>query len=628
MANQYGLLRERRFLPFFLTQFLGAFNDNVFKNALMILLAFKAASWISMDKNLVQNLGQVVFILPFLLFSATCGQLADKYDKAKLTRFVKLFEIAIMFVAGLGFFFKSPVLLFVALFMMGTHSTLFGPVKYAILPQHLKQAELVGGNGLVEMGTFLAILMGEILGGILIGFETNGMLLVTLVTLGLAVAGYLTSRAIPASPAPSPHLKINWNPITESIRNFNFTRQNRTVFLSILGISWFWFYGATFLTQFPNFSREILGGSEHVVTLLLAIFSVGVGVGSLLCERLSGHKVEIGLVPFGSIGMTFFGLDLYFASCGLPPPTGHDLGAWDFLQTPGSWRISFDLLMLGLFGGFYIVPLYALIQTRSEESHRSRIIAGNNILNALFLVLAAALAIVVFKLGFTISQLFLIAAILNACVAIYIYTLVPEFLMRFLMWLLIHSVYRLRKEGLHNIPDEGPAVLVCNHVSFVDALVIAAGCQRPIRFVMDQNIFKIPLLNFVFRTAKTIPIASAKEDPQALERAYDEVAKALAAGDLVGIFPEGKITHNGDISEFKSGIKRIVDRTPVPVVPLALRGLRGSFFSRMGGKAMSRFFPRGISSKIALVAGAAIPPGQVALESLQATVQALRGDWK
>ncbi len=628
MANQYGLMRERRFLPFFLTQFLGAFNDNVFKNALMILFAFKAASWISLDKNLVQNLGQVVFILPFLLFSATCGQLADKYDKAKLTRLVKLFEIAIMLVAGLGFFLKSPVLLFVALFMMGAHSTLFGPVKYAILPQHLKQEELVGGNGLVEMGTFLAILLGEILGGVLIGFETHGMLLVTIVTLALAVAGYLTSRAIPASPAPSPDLRINWNPITESVRNFRFTRQNRTVFLSILGISWFWFYGATFLTQFPNFSREILGGSEHVVTLLLAIFSVGVGVGSLLCECLSGHKVEIGLVPFGSIGMTVFGLDLYFASRGLAPPSGHDLGAWDFLQTPGSWRISFDLLMLGLFGGFYIVPLYALIQTRSEESHRSRIIAGNNILNALFLILAAVLAIVVFKLGFTIPQLFLIAAILNACIAIYIYTLVPEFLMRFIMWMLIHSVYRLKKEGLHNIPDEGAALLVCNHVSFVDALVIAAGCPRPIRFVMDHHIFKIPLLNFVFRTAKAIPIASAKEDPQALERAYDEVARAFAAGDLVGIFPEGKITHSGDINEFKSGIKRIVERTPVPVIPLALRGLWGSFFSRMGGKAMSRFFPRGISSKIALVAGAAIPPSQVAPESLQATVQALRGDWR
>jgi 1-acyl-sn-glycerol-3-phosphate acyltransferase len=627
MANQYGLLRERRFLPFFLTQFLGAFNDNVFKNALMILFAFKAASWISMDKNLVQNLGQVVFILPFLLFSATCGQLADKYDKAKLTQFVKLFEIGIMLVAGFGFFLKSPALLFLALFMMGLHSTLFGPVKYAILPQHLKKEELVGGNGLVEMGTFLAILLGEILGGVLIGFETNGMLLVTVVTLGLAIAGYLTSRAIPASPAPAPDLKINWNPITESIRNFHFTKQNRTVFLSILGISWFWFYGATFLTQFPNFSREVLGGSEHVVTLLLAIFSVGVGVGSLLCERLSGHKVEIGLVPFGSIGMTVFGLDLYFASRGLTP-TSHDLGAWDFLQTTGSWRISFDLLMLGLFGGFYIVPLYALIQTRSEESHRSRIIAGNNILNALFLILAAVLAIVVFHFGFTIPQLFLIAAILNACVAIYIYTLVPEFLMRFIMWMLIHSVYRLKKEGLQNIPDEGAAVVVCNHVSFVDALVIAAGCQRPIRFVMDHNIFKTPILNFVFRTAKTIPIASAKEDPQALERAYDEVAKALQDGDLVGIFPEGKITSTGDMNEFKSGIKRIIDRTPVPVIPLALRGLWGSFFSRMGGKAMSRLFPRGFSSRIELVAGPPVAPAQATPEFLQSTVASLRGDWK
>ena len=628
MANQYGLLRERRFLPFFLTQFLGAFNDNVFKNALMILFAFKASEWIAMDKNLVQNLGQVVFILPFLLFSATCGQLADKYDKAQLTRFVKIFEITIMLVAGLGFYLKNPGLLFVALFMMGLHSTLFGPVKYAILPQHLKPEELVGGNGLVEMGTFLAILIGTILGGILVAIEGNGLLWVTIVTLALAIVGYATSRAIPVSPAPSPELKINWNPITESIRNFNFTKQNRTVFLSILGISWFWFYGATFLTQFPNFSKTILGGSEQVVTLLLAIFSVGVGVGSLLCERLSGHKVEIGLVPFGSIGMTLFGLDLYFASRGLPTPGGAEIGAWAFLLIATHWRIAFDLLMLGLFGGLYIVPLYALIQTRSEESHRSRIIAGNNILNALFLVLAAGLAILVFKLGFTIPQLFLVAAILNAVVAIYIYTLVPEFLMRFLMWLLIHSVYRLDKKDLRNIPDEGPAVLVCNHVSFVDAVVIAAGCPRPVRFVMDHNIFKIPILNFIFRTAKTIPIASAKEDPQALEHAYDQVAKALANGDLVGIFPEGKITADGEMNEFKSGIKRIVDRTPVPVIPLALRGLWGSFFSRMDGKAMSRFFPRGLSPKIALVAGPAIPAANVTPDSLHATVLALRGDWK
>lgn len=629
-ANQFGLLRERRFLPFFLTQFLGAFNDNVFKNALMILLAFNAADWVKMDPNLVQNVGQVIFILPFLLLSATCGQIADKFEKSKLIRFVKLFEIGIMLVAGYGFFTHHATLLFVALFMMGMHSTLFGPVKYSILPQHLKSEELVGGNGLVEFGTFLAILIGEILGGLLVGVKDSGLALVTITTLGLAILGYLSSRFIPHSPAADPNLKINWEPFSETWRNLKFAKGNRTVFLSILGISWFWFYGALFLTQFPNFSKQVLGGNEHVVTLLLAVFSIGVGVGSLLCERLSGRKVEIGLVPFGSIGLSLFGIDLFFASHGMASTAGAEhMGAMAFLRDPPHWRVLFDLLMIGLFGGFYIVPLYALVQTRSEKSHVSRMIATNNILNALFIILAAGLSILVLNvMNFTIPQLFLIGALLNALVAIYIYTLVPEFLMRFIMWMLIHSVYRLEKTGLDHVPDEGPAVLVCNHVSFVDALVIAAAVPRPVRFVMDHNIFKRPILNFVFRTAKTIPIASAKDDRETLEQAYEEIDRALADGDLVGIFPEGRITTDGEIAPFRPGIQRIIARRPVPVIPLALRGMWGSFFSRMGGKAMSRFLPRGVLSKIALVAGPPVEPALATPDSLFQTVRALRGDWK
>jgi hypothetical protein len=403
-------------------------------------------------------------------------------------------------------------------------------------------------------------------------------------------------------------------------------RGNRTVFLSVLGISWFWFFGATFITQFPDLSRRILLGNEHVVTLLLMMFSIGIGAGSLLCERLSGRKVEIGLVPFGSIGLTLFAADLYFAL------TGHivhgPVGVGDFLRDSGHWRILADLLLIGMFGGFYIVPLYALIQSRSEPSHRSRIIAGNNILNALFMVGAALLAIVSFRLGLTIPQLFLVTALLNAVVAIYIYTLVPEFLMRFLVWLLIHSVYRLEKSGLEHIPEEGPAVLVCNHVSFVDALIIAAACRRPVRFVMDHRIFRIPVLNFVFRSSRCIPIASAKEDPAMLERAYDVIARGLEAGDLIGIFPEGRITDTGEIYPFRPGIRRILERTPVPVVPLALRGLWGSFFSRKEGPAMRRPGQLALFKKIGLAADRPVAPQFVTPEALQAQVLALRGDWK
>jgi 1-acyl-sn-glycerol-3-phosphate acyltransferase len=394
----------------------------------------------------------------------------------------------------------------------------------------------------------------------------------------------------------------------------------------VLGVSWFWFYGAMFLAQFPAYARDTLGGGTQIVTLLLAVFSIGIGLGSLLCERMSGRKVEIGLVPFGSIGMSLVALDLYFASP--TAPLGTQLTALQFLQQPGSLRIVADLVLIGLFGGFFIVPLYALIQIRTEPAHRSRVIAGNNILNALFVVAAAGMAIGLLNVGLSIAQLFLVTALLNAAVAVYIYTLVPEFLMRFIVWLLIHSVYRLDKSGLDHIPDDGAAVLVCNHVSFVDALVIAAACRRPVRFVMDHQIYRLPVLNFVFRTSRTIPIASARADPALLDRAYEEIARALAAGDVVCIFPEGRITDTGELYPFRSGIARIVARTPVPVVPMALKGLWGSFFSRKGGKAMTRPFRRMPFQPIGLAVAPAVAPQDVTPEGLQSTVQALRGEWR
>ncbi len=624
--NQFELLRQRRFGPFFGVQFLGAFNDNVYKNALIIMLTFQAASMTTMSSGLLVNLCAGLFILPFFLFSATAGQLADKYERARLMRFTKLLEIAVMVLGAMGFYWRDLTLLMVALFLMGAQSTLFGPVKYAYLPQHLKKEELVGGNGMLDAGTFLAILLGTILGGVLIAIKSSGAMWVSSVVIGIAVLGYLASLGVPRSPAPAPDLKINWNPLTETWANFKFLRGNRVVFLSILGISWFWFYGALFLSQFPGYARDVLHGDEQVVTLLLAVFSVGIGVGSLLCEKLSGHKIEIGLVPFGAIGMTLFAIDLYFAHGNLAG--GAPLGATEFLRQAGSWRVLFDLAMIATFSGFYIVPMYALIQSRSEPSHQARVIAGNNIMNALFMVTAAGVAILCLKLGFTIPQLFLLTGILNALVAIYIFKLVPEFLMRFLVWLLVHTVYRLEKSGLDNIPDEGPAVIVCNHPSFVDALVIAAACRRPVRFVMDHQIFRTPVLNFIFRTSRAIPIAPAREDPKLLERAYDDIAAALAAGDVVGIFPEGGLTKDGEIQPFRSGIKRIIDRTPVPVIPMALRGLWGSYFSRVEGKAMKSPLRRGVLSKIGLAVGASVAPAAVTPEGLQQIVTRLQDGWK
>ena len=420
MSSQFALLKSRRFGPFFATQFLGAFNDNVFKNALIVLLTFQTVQWTSLQPELLANLAAGIFILPFFLFSATAGQLADKYDKARLARLVKVLEILIMLVAGAGFWLHSLNLLMGSLFLLGLHSTLFGPVKYAILPQHLAPEELVGGNALIEAGTFVAILIGTLAGGLLSGMS-NGGLWITTACLLTATAGYLASRAIPAAPAPEPDLAINPNPITETWRNIGFARENRTVFLSILGISWFWLFGALLLAQFPAYAKNVLGGTETSVTLLLGVFTLGIGIGSLLCERLSARQVEIGLVPFGSIGLTVFGLDLAFASPSVFPAT--PLSMLPLLFAPGIWRVLLDLFAIGLFGGFFIVPLYALIQVRSSVSHRARIIAANNIVNALFMVVGAGAAAGLLSVGLSIPVLFGVAALCNAAVAFYIYRL-------------------------------------------------------------------------------------------------------------------------------------------------------------------------------------------------------------
>ncbi|MBK7462985.1 MAG: MFS transporter [Betaproteobacteria bacterium] len=622
MSGQFGLLKTRRFAPLFGTQFLGAFNDNLYKNALIVLLTFQSAQWTTLAPELLANLAAGIFILPFFLFSATAGQLADKYDKALIARLTKLLEVAIMGVAAAGFWLHSLPVLMTALFLLGLQAALFGPVKFAILPQHLHPDELVGGNALIEAGTFVAILVGTLAGGLLAGAVAQPMW-IAVGGLLVAVLGYLTSRDIPPAPAPDPGLKINLNPITETWNNINFARSNRTVFLSILGISWFWLYGALFLAQFPAYTKNVLGGGEATVTMLLAIFTVGIGLGSLLCERMSGKHVEIGLVPFGSIGLTLFGIDLYFASpVGLVGNGTHELLA--LLSIPAIWRVLFDLMMLGVFGGFFIVPLYALVQIRSAPEQRARIIAANNILNALFMVVGALGAAAALGAGLSIPALFGLAALLNALVAIYIYGLVPEFLLRFMAWMLVKAVYRLRTEGIEHIPTEGPALLAANHVSFADAVVIMGASPRPIRFVMDYRIFRIPVLSFIFRHCGAIPIASAKEDPAMMEKAFAEVSTALQNGELVGIFPEGGITRDGEVQVFRAGISRILAANPVPVVPLALSGLWGSYFSRVDGHAMKTPFRRGLFSSIVLRAGMPLA-ADVTPAQLREQVRALRG---
>ncbi|MCB1742578.1 MAG: MFS transporter, partial [Gammaproteobacteria bacterium] len=609
-------------------------NDNLYKNALVLLITFEITSR-SLDVKQLVNVAALLFIAPFFLFSPIAGQLADKLEKARLVRYVKLAEVAIMSLGALGFLLGSLPLLMCMLFLMGAQSTIFGPIKYGILPQHLRTGELVGGNALIELGTFLSILLGTICGGALITLGDLGIPLVAGAVVLCAMLGYIASRSIPIAAAPSPQLELNWNLWTETGRLLGYARASRPVFLSLLGIAWFWFFGLLVLTQIPPYTREVLGGDGGVATLLLTCFSLGVGAGSMLCERLSRRVIELGLVPIGALGMTLCGIALAFLH---PDPDPALLaataqsaaaasallkGPGAFLADPGHWLLLLDLIALSAFAGVYIVPLYAYVQWKSPDSHRSRIIAGLNVLSALFMLAAAALALIVLSLGLSIPQLFLTVAVLNAVVTLYIFVQVPEFFLRLGMWVLVHSIYKVDRANLESIPTSGPAVIVSNHVSYVDALVISAVSPRPIRFVMYHKIYDQPLLKPFFRAARAIPIAPASEDPARLQQAFDEIEASLKAGALVGIFPEGALTRDGSIGPFKSGIERIVERTPVPVVPVAIRGLWGSYFSRVqGGRAM-RGLPRRMAWRIGIVSSPALPPEAVDATRLEDIVKTL-----
>ncbi|KQO13943.1 glycerol acyltransferase [Acidovorax sp. Leaf76] len=624
--NQFALLRQRRFAPFFWTQFSGAANDNLFKFAFTVMVTYQlSVGWL--PPAMAGLVIGALFILPFLLFSATSGQLTDKYDKTKMIRFVKNLEIAIMLVAAAGFVAGNVPILLLCTFLMGVHSTLFGPVKFAYMPQVLSERELTGGNGMVEMGTFVAILLGNVAGGLLVALPGIGHTTVAIACVALALVGRVVAQFIPSVPATDPGLTINWNPFTETWRNLQLARQNVVVFRSLLGISWMWFFGAVFLSQFPSLAKEVLHGNEQVASLLLVVFSIGIGIGSLLCEVLSRRHVEIGLVPLGAIGMSVFSIDLYFASRSLP--ASEIMGLATFLSQSQHWRVMIDLALLSLFAGLYSVPMYALIQMRSQPTHRARIIAANNILNALFMIGSSLIAGALLGAGFTVPQIFLFTGLANAVVAFYIFMLVPEYLLRFVAWVSSRFVYRFKVQGDQHLPTTGAAILACNHVSFIDAVLLMAASPRPIYFVMDHRIFRVPVLGWLFRLAKAIPIAPYKEDPATYDAAFERAAQVLREGDLLAIFPEGGITKDGQLQEFKGGIMKIIERAreegvEAPVIPMALINLWGSYFSRIEkGGAMVRPFRRGFYSRVGLNVGAPIAARDVQPATLREQVARL-----
>jgi len=627
MSSQFTLLKEKKFLPLFITQFLGAFNDNVFKNALVILLAFSASILPSgISPEMAVNVSAAIFILPFLLFSAVAGQLADFNEKSRIIKILKIAELVITVVACASLLLQNVYLMWGALFGLGAQAAFFGPLKYSILPQHLRQSELIGGNALIESGTFLAILTGTILGGILIGMTGGAYAIVGLLMVG-SVAGLMASYKIPLAPSLQTG-RVSFNIFKQSIDILKIAQSQKSVFLSILGISWFWFLGATLLSQFPLLVKNVFIANSQVVTVLLTLFSVGIALGSLLCEKLSQGRVEIGLVPFGAIGLTVFGLDLYFALEAFQSVrlgSSELLGAYGFIEAAKSNRIMLDLFFMSVFGGFFTVPLYSFIQSRSLPETRSRIIGANNILNAVFMIASALFAVVCFYFDLSVNQLLLASIALNAIVSVYIFTLVPEFLMRFIVWIFIHTFYRMKSKGLENIPENGAALIVCNHVSFMDALLIFGNAPRPVKFVMHYRIFQIPFFNYMFKAVGAIPIASKSENEVVFNAAFDKIAHYLNGGELVVIFPEGAITRDGEIGEFKSGILKVLKANPVDVIPSALSGLWGSMYSRKEDS-MWRYIPKSfLNREVFYTVGQPIAARDVELASLRERVKELRG---
>ena len=611
----------KRFFPYFVTQCLGALNDNIYKNILLLMVTYSQIDSLPMSVDLFVNLAAGLFILPFFLFSAHAGAIADNMDKAKLIRRLKLIELVIMSCAATAIMTQSTILMLVLLFMTGTQSAYFGPVKYALLPQALKSDELVKGNAWVEIGTFLSILIGTLSAGLLLAVP-NGMIIASCIVITLSLLGFLSSANIPSLPSKKSD-KVKFEPITGLKKTLKLAQKQRGIWMSILAISWFWFMGATYLTQFPNFAREHLFADSTVVSLLLALFSVGIATGSWLCEKLSFNQVELGILPFGILGLTIFSADLLWAVPAIESFPSQYYDVQSFVAQSSHIRVMIDLFLVGVSGGVFIVPLYAFIQSRSEEGECAQSIAANNIMNALFMVASAAVSILVLSVfEFSIVELFAILAVGNFIVAIYVYRQVPEFTQRFISYLLSHCLYRVSVTGRQHIPEQGAALIVANHVSYVDALILMGTSTRPVRFVMDKSISELPVLKHVFRHAGVIPICSPLKCAETYKRAFEQIEQAFSNDEVVCLFPEGRLTSNGELGEFRPGVEKILKRTPVPVIPMALKGLWGSFFSHKNGHALTKR-PTRFWSRIEVNIGELLQPTTLDRHLLQKEVHDL-----
>jgi acyl-[acyl-carrier-protein]-phospholipid O-acyltransferase/long-chain-fatty-acid--[acyl-carrier-protein] ligase len=577
---------SERFLPLFKTQFLGAFNDNMLKNALVMLLTYRVASQAGYNVPVLVTIAASMLIIPSLFFSATAGELADKFDKSKITRIIKTVEIAIMCVATLGFLTTNVPVLFLALFGMGVHSTFFGPIKLALLPQHLIEGELLPGNAYIEAGTFLAILLGTLVGGLLV-LAPYGGLVISAALIAVAVTGLITSLKIPPAPPHDASLRMHWNIFGETWRIINYARQDKNIYLCILGISWFWLVGATFLAQVAPFVKTFLHAEARVVTVLLTMFSIGIGAGSLLSNRLLRGQIQVTYVPVAALAISVFGIDLFFASHHAAGHSAALLTVWQFLRSFTGWRVMFDFLMMAVAGGIYIVPLYASVQHEGAPAHLARLIAAINVLGAAFMVASALGTVLLLALHFSIPQIFLATALINLVVAVYICRLLPDQLIRSVLRSVLTFFFRVEVKGMENYQAAGKRVLiVANHTSFLDAALIAAFMPERLHFAVNTFIARKWWMKLVLLVVDAHPVDPT--NPLAAKSLID----LLKRDTKCMVFPEGRLTVTGALMKIYEGPGMIADKSGAELLPVRIDGAQYTHFSRLKGKVRLRWFPK------------------------------------
>ncbi len=590
-TSQLYLFKDRRFMPMLITQACGCFNDNLLKNALIMIITYNATLYTSYPPQLLIALANAIFILPFILFAGIAGQLADKYDKARIVQIIKAIEIGIVAVSIYGFWHNDLVTLFVAISLMGVHSTFFGPIKYSILPEHLKRDELIAANGYVEATTFITILIGTLLGS----SAVTGVYAILIVMIIIAIVGFVTSMYILPSTNVSSDIKLNSNFLQESWSIVKYSTSKKQVFLSILGISWFWFIGAAIMSQIPTLTKDVFACDQSVANLFLGVFSVGVGVGSFICNRIFGHEISTKYVFISAMGISVFGIDLFFASriSAVEYPIDQLRDILMFLGKKHNWRILLDLFFIAALAGLYIVPLYASMQYFSAPAFRSRVVAANNVVNAFFIIGSCILISVLFNVGCSVPMIIFITSLLNAVVAIYIFQLlpeneiIPEPILRKMIKFIFDKLYRVEIKGLENFQKAGKrAVIVSNHISYLDPAMLAVYSPERLIFAVNTHIAQAWWLKPFLKVVKAYPIDP--NNPMAMKNIINEVRK----NKKIAIFPEGRISTTGALMKIYEGPGMIADKADACILPIRIDGLQFTIFSKMKHLARNRIFPK------------------------------------